>query len=96
MLYMLFSIVGDRYALPAKEIVEAIPVAALKKVPGAPAYLAGLLNYHGQPVPVIDLSAMVMDIPSQQRLSTRILLVHNPLSNGHTRLLGLMVYFTRL
>jgi len=52
--------------------------------------VAGIFNYRGAPVPVIDLSQLTLGQPAQRRLSTRIILVRYPDDNNETRLLGLI------
>ena len=52
--------------------------------------MAGLFNYRGAPVPVIDLSQLTLGRPAARRLSTRIVLVHYPDESGGTHLLGLI------
>ena len=47
-----------------------------KPCPRAPQGVAGLFDYRGKRVPVIDLSLLTLGKPAQQRLSTRIVLVH--------------------
>lgn len=47
----------------------------LKEVPHTPDYFAGLFNYRGVVVPVIDLRQLIQGCPCQMRLSTRIILV---------------------
>src|SRR3984957_20834990 len=90
MLFILFQIGRDRYALPASRVIEVLPLMNLKRVPGAPAGLAGVLNFHGTPVPVIDLNEMTLGEPAARRLSTRIILVMYPLEAQHRRALGLI------
>jgi chemotaxis-related protein WspB len=91
MLFILFQIGRDRYALSASSIIEILPLINLKMVPGAPAGVAGVFNYHGTPVPVIDLNQMTLTKPAAQRLSTRIILVKYPLEAQNPHPLGLMV-----
>jgi chemotaxis-related protein WspB len=79
MLFILFQIRRDRYALPASDIIEVLPLINLKGLPNAPAGVAGILNYRGTPVPVIDVNEMILGEPAAQRLSTRIILVKYPL-----------------
>jgi chemotaxis-related protein WspB len=90
MLFILFRIGWDRYALPASSIIEVLPLMNLKRVPGAPSGVAGVLNYRGTPVPVIDLNQMTLGEPAARRLSTRIILVMYPLEAQHPRALGLV------
>jgi chemotaxis-related protein WspB len=91
MLFILFEIGRDRYALSASSIIEVLPLMKLKRVPRAPTGVAGVLNYRGIPVPVIDLNAMTLAEPAAQRLSTRIILVRYPIEARHPLALGLIV-----
>ncbi len=90
MLFILFQIGRDRYALSADSIIEVLPLMNLKRVPCAPVGVAGVLNYRGAPVPVIDLNEMMLAEPAARRLSTRIILVKYPLDAEHPRALGLI------
>ncbi len=90
MLFILFQIGRDRYALQASNIIEVLPLMNLKSVPGAPIGVAGVLNYRGVPVPVIDLNEMALAVPAVRRLSTRIILVRYPLEAEHPHPLGLI------
>jgi chemotaxis-related protein WspB len=80
----------DRYVLDARQVAEVLPLIGIKRVPRAPPGVAGLVNYRGAPVPVIDVSQLTLGQPAQRRLSTRIVLVHYPDAHGETRLLGLI------
>jgi chemotaxis-related protein WspB len=90
MLFILFEVDRDRYALPASRIIEVLPLVNLKKIPQSPAGVAGVFNYRGTPVPVIDLSEMMLGIPAAHRLSTRIVMVEYPLDIGRRHKLGLI------
>jgi chemotaxis-related protein WspB len=91
MMYLLFSIGNDRYALDSSHVAEVVPRVELWLVPRAPAYVAGMFRYRGQLVPVLDVCQLMLGQPCPVRLSTRILLVHLPGNDGTTPLLGLMV-----
>lgn len=75
MLFLLFDLDGDRYALDAAGIVEVLALAPTKSVPGAPAWVAGMFERHGEPVPVIDVSQLALNRPARQLRSTRLVLV---------------------
>src|SRR5471030_2552256 len=90
MLFLIFELGKDRYALDVRQIAEVLPVVAVKQMPKAPPAMTGLFNYRGAPVPVIDLSQLTLGRPSARRLSTRLVLVHYPDQTGHTHLLGLI------
>jgi chemotaxis-related protein WspB len=91
MMYILFSIGNDRYALDSSHVVEVVPRVELWQVPRAPAYVAGLFRYRGQLVPVLDLCQLMQGQACPVRLSTRILLVYYPDNDGSSHILGLMV-----
>ena len=90
MLFFLFRMGDDRYALDALQIAEVLPLVGIKAIPQAPSGVAGILDYHGVPVPLIDLSQLALGQPARQRLGTRIVLVNYPVLNGPCHLLGLL------
>ena len=91
MLYMLFQLGGDRYALAAERIAEVLPMLQLKGLPGAAPGVLGLCNYHGRPVPVLDLSLLAGGQPAPRHWGTRLLLVRYPADGGRSEhLLGLV------
>ena len=76
MLFLQFKINDNRYILEARDIIEIVPYANLKRISKAPGYVAGLLNYRGDSVPIIDLSFLMSDKTSKEKLSTRIVLIN--------------------
>jgi chemotaxis-related protein WspB len=90
MLFIIFQLGDDRYAFDAGQIEEILPLVSIKPIPQAPHGVAGVFNYRGAPVPVIDLSELTLGRPAQRRLSTRIIVVHYANDNGDKRLLGLI------
>jgi chemotaxis-related protein WspB len=91
MLFLLFQLDNDRYALPAAQIAKVLPLVELKLIPDAPEWVAGVFSYQEAPVPVIDVSMLALGRPAQRRLSTRTVLVHYPHSGVQSHLLGLIV-----
>lgn len=90
MLFLLFQLGNDRYALEARRVVEVIPLVSFKRLSNTPAGVAGFFNYRGEAVPAIDLRALTQGDPSSERLSTRIIIVHYPDAERRPRLLGLI------
>lgn len=90
MLFLLFQIGNDRYALEAKHAVEVIPFLALKKIPHAPHGVAGIFNYRGRPVPAVDLCDLTFGRPARELLSTRIIVVRFNDQAGEAQWLGLI------
>jgi chemotaxis-related protein WspB len=90
MLFLLFQLGEERYALEAAQVVEVLPLLDLKKIPHSPDGVPGILNYRGQPVPAVDLSELTLGRPAHRRLSTRVILVRLAAKVGEERLLGLI------
>jgi len=90
MLFLLFELARDRYVLDVSQVAEVLPLVDIRQMPQAPTAVAGILNYRGTPVPVIDVSQLTLGRPAERRLSTRIVLVHYPGADGRPRLLGLI------
>jgi chemotaxis-related protein WspB len=90
MLFLVFALGHDRYALDVRQIEEVLPLVEVKQIPRAPQAISGLFAYRGALVPVIDLSQLALGRPAARRLSTRLVLVHYPDESGRTRLLGLI------
>jgi len=90
MLFLLFQLGKDRYALAATQVVEVLPLVHLKQIPQAPRSVAGVFNYHGSPVPLIDLTELALERPSQTKMSTRIILTHYVDEIGNKHLIGLL------
>ena len=90
MLFLLFQIGQDRYALEAGQVLEVLPLVHLKGIPGAPLSVAGMFNYHGASVPLIDLTQLALGQPSVARMSTRIILAHYLSDFGTKHLIGLL------
>jgi len=90
MLLLQFRLEGDRYAIDASSVVEVLPLLEITRVPQAPPEIAGVCDRRGTPVPVVDLSQLLLGRPAARRLSTRILIVHYADASGTTRQLGLI------
>jgi len=91
MLFMKFKINDNSYLLAARDIIEIVPYAKLQKIPKAPAYLAGLMNYRGGTVPVVDICMLMSDQPCQFKLSSRIAMVDYKDDEGQTVCIGLLI-----
>jgi len=90
MLFLLFQLGKDRYALDASKVVEVTPLLSLKGLPQAPRGVAGLFNYRGRSVPAVDLCELATGQPAVERLSTRIIILNYRHENGTDHLLGLV------
>jgi chemotaxis-related protein WspB len=90
MLMLLFSVGNNLYAIPSTHIVEVIPRIPYREVFQVPQYLAGVFNYRGTIVPIIDLCQVIHGTPSKMRLNTRIIIISAPQSEGHQQCMGLI------
>jgi chemotaxis-related protein WspB len=90
MIYLIFELGGDRYALAAQQVVEVLPLMDSKTLPGAPTGVTGLINYRGKPVPLVDLTLLLLGQPCARRMSTRIILLSSVTASGEPHLIGLL------
>lgn len=56
---LLFALGDERFALDLKETTEVLEPPEIFPVPGAPLFIAGAINSHGCPLPVIDLPSLL-------------------------------------
>jgi chemotaxis-related protein WspB len=75
MLLLTFRAAESPYAVDVARVVEVVPRIDLRRLPHAPAFLAGVFDYRGLVVPVIDLGILLGSEGCPYRLSTRIILV---------------------
>jgi len=90
MLFLLFQLDKDRYALDASRVIEVLPLLEIRRLPRAPKGVAGVFNYRGQPIPAVDLCQLTLGQPAAERMSTRIVVVSYRGASGSSQLLGLI------
>lgn len=90
MLILIFHIGNSLYAIDSSHIIEVIPRVTYREVPYVPKYVAGLFNYRGAIVPVIDLCQLLRGIPSKPYLSTRVIMVSYLCKDDRLKHIGLM------
>ena len=90
MLFLLFQLGKNRYALDIAQVAEVLPWVTITPLPRSPPEVAGVFNYRGAPVPVIDLCQLTLDRPARRLLSTRVVVMHYADESGAERLLGLI------
>lgn len=91
MLFLLFELGQHRYALDTARVGEVLPLVDIRAIPRAPTAVAGVIDYRGAVVPVIDLSQLALGRAAARRLSTRIVLVQHADARGVERTVGLIV-----
>jgi chemotaxis-related protein WspB len=92
---LIFHIGADRYGLRLRSIVRVVPLLELKQLPLAPDYVAGLMDFHGRPVPVVDLCALAGLPRSRDHFDSRILVVDYRAPDGASHALGLLAEHVR-
>lgn len=91
MLFLLFSSGDGRYALDTATVAEVVHLVRIIRIPQSPHYVAGLINYRGNPIPVIDLCAFLSNVQScQKRFSTRIIIITYAFTDGGKEFIGLI------
>ncbi|NUP08632.1 MAG: purine-binding chemotaxis protein CheW [Polyangiaceae bacterium] len=89
MLFLIFQLGEDRYALDTSDVVEVLPLLEVKSLPKAPAAVLGLFAYRSRTLPLIDLTALALGRPSRARTSTRIIVARVRDGAAEPRLIGL-------
>jgi chemotaxis-related protein WspB len=75
--------VGDReLAIDLAWVREVCPIVHLHAVPGAPAWLRGLFDYHGSLLPAADLGVLMGSEPIAARMGARLLLLEGPIEDA--------------
>jgi len=77
LLFLTFRVGEETYALDTAHIAEILPLPRITRVPHAPSGVAGLINYRGRSVPVVDLRELILAEPARAHISTRLILVRH-------------------
>lgn len=77
MLFLVFELDGERYALDAREIVRVLPLQPVRAFAGTPPFIAGVIDHEGAPVPVVDMAQLALGRPAHRLMSTRLVLVND-------------------
>jgi len=64
-----------RYAVPMADVAEVVPVPAVTRVPGMPTWLAGVVNWRGHVLPVLDLRPVLGEPTSPLPTSARVVVL---------------------
>ena len=56
---VIFSLSGDLYGLPGREVLEILPAEEISPIPGTPACIPGLITVRGDIESVLDLRAVL-------------------------------------
>lgn len=85
MLYFLFQLGDERYALAVNRVRRVLPRMLTRPLAQAPAAVVGLATFAGRPLVLLDLCQRVLGRPCRDRMSSRVMVVQ--LSAGRVGLL---------
>lgn len=87
---LIFQAGAQTYGLDSRQVIEVAPYPQCTLLAHAPPHVAGLAQWRGRTIPVIDLSALIGGTASSALFSTRLVIVDYVSSKGHTYPLGLV------
>jgi chemosensory pili system protein ChpC len=74
---VLVSLAGDTLLLPNAAVAEVVSPERMERAPaGAPAWLAGRINYNNRPVPVVRFEVLNGARVTEETRRTRLAIVH--------------------
>jgi purine-binding chemotaxis protein CheW len=85
-LHVLFRVGGADYVLAASDVLHLDSFTKATKVPGAPPYIAGLVQIRGRVIPVVDMRARFGLPSAEPTLDSRVVVVQSD-----DRAVGLLV-----
>ena len=74
-LHVMFTVAGTRYVLPAASVLHMESYSESTPIPGAAAFVVGLVQIRGKVVPVVDLRARFGLPPVAPTLDSRVVVV---------------------
>lgn len=90
MLFLVFQLDAERYAIDATAVAAVLPRLQVRRLAQAHEAVAGVFDYRGEVVPLIDLCRLALGRPARDAMSTRIVLVEYADRSGLARRLGLL------
>ena len=75
MLWLIFHVGSDRFAIPSDRVDKVLPAVELHRPAQSPRGLAGAFSYRGAVTPVIDLAHWLLGTFTTLRLSSRMILI---------------------
>jgi len=88
--FLSFIVAGEEYATDILKVQEIRDWKMATLVPNSPDYVEGVTNLRGQIIPIINLRTR-FDIPADESLQNRIVIVLNIDDGQRTRLMGMLV-----
>lgn len=69
-----FRVADQRYGLPVACVRQIIEMVAFTPLPGAPEMVAGVIDFHGQVIPLLDMRSRLLQPPQPYTLRTPIVI----------------------
>lgn len=83
---VVFSLEGEEYGVPIRQVREILRVPEISRVPQAPPHVRGVINVRGQILPVVEIRTRLGLEPLEIEAGSRVLL-----AEVHERVVGLLV-----
>jgi len=77
--FLIFTLRGDRYAMNVSDLAEVMETPPTFPIPKAPKTFLGVMNFHGAPMPVLDLASFLHGDPPES--SGRILILDHKIGS---------------
>ncbi len=90
MLFLLCQVGAGRFVIPGERIIEVLPMVSVSRMAGLPDAVAGVMQYRGVSIPVVDLSQLTAGFPAPARMNTRVVLVTARNVEGQSQVFGLI------
>lgn len=74
---LVFEVGGQRYGLPAADVLELVRAVTLMPLPGAPATVEGVMNLRGHIVPVLNIRAPLRLAPKKAEPSDHLIVTRS-------------------
>jgi len=88
--FLSFILAGEEYATDILKVQEIRDWTQATLIPNSPDYVEGVMNLRGQIIPVINLRKQ-FNLPNDDTLKNRIVIVLNVNNGERCRLMGLLV-----
>ncbi|MEO5368431.1 MAG: chemotaxis protein CheW [Magnetococcus sp. WYHC-3] len=77
--FLTFQLGGETFAIPIAHVREVLKPPDITGIPGAPAFIRGVINVRGNVIPVVDLKGKFGQGLTEKRRSTRVMIVESVL-----------------
>jgi chemotaxis-related protein WspB len=91
MLMLIFEVARQKYALNTSHVVKVLPSLKLQPMHGTSQAIAGVFNYQGNIIPVVNINQLLNEPTSEHKLQQRIILISQHQKNHQEKLFGLLV-----